>query len=350
VTALFRHPLGLPIPHTAIIPARKDRVGQTLGAFVQRNFLNRDVIAFKLRQLDAARRLARWIAKPEHARRIAKHAATALAAAASVLKDEDVQSVLDRSLASRVRATRVAPLVGKALSLMTAGNRHQELLDAAIGLVARAAHENQDLIRQKIEEEMPWWIPGFADEKIYQKVVTGIDRTLTQVRDDPEHPLRARFDEALREFIDKLHNSPEVIARAESLKEELLGADVVRHFSKSVWDDTKAAIIRYAEHAEERPPGSIERGLNSFGEAILADPELLAKIDHWLTDAVLYVVERYQDEVGQLIAQTVQAWDPEATSRRIELAIGRDLQFIRINGTIVGGLAGAVIYLVTKLV
>ena len=208
--------------------------------------------------------------------------------------------------------------------------------------------DNQDLIRQKIEQETPWWVPGVVDEKIYQKVVSSIDRTLTEVRDDPYHPLRERFDIALLEFIDKLHNSPEVMERAEGLKEELLGAEVVRRFSASVWEDTKAAIIDYAEHAEDHPPGSLERGLNAFGAAVLSDAELLAKIDHWLCEAVLFVVERYQHEVGQLIAQTVQAWDPEATSRRIELSIGRDLQFIRINGTIVGGLAGALIYLASK--
>jgi uncharacterized membrane-anchored protein YjiN (DUF445 family) len=348
VTALFRHPLGIPIPHTAIIPARKDRVGQSLGAFVQRNFLNRDVIAAKLQTINPAERIGRWISEPENARLIARHAATSLAAAAKVLRDEDVQSFIDRSLASRIRKTRVAPLVGKALSVMTVGNRHQELLDAVITLIARAVDDNEDLIRRKIEQEVPWWVPGVFDEKIHRKVVASLERTIAEVRDDRTHPLRARFDDALREFIEKLNTSPEVITRAEELKEELLDAAVVRRFSSSVWDDAKEAIIQYAENAQSNPPGSIERGLNAFGQAILADPELLAKVDHWITDAVLFVVERYQHEVGALISQTVQGWDPNATSRRIELAIGRDLQFIRINGALVGGLAGAVIYLVSK--
>jgi uncharacterized membrane-anchored protein YjiN (DUF445 family) len=348
VTALFRHPLGIPIPHTAIIPARKDRVGASLGGFVQRNFLNRDVIAFRLRGLRAAERIARWISVPENTRLIARHAATSLAAAAQVLRDEDVQALIDRTLASRVRGTRVAPLLGRVLSVITAGNRHQDLLNEAIRLTARAVSENRDLIREKIEAETPWWIPGVVDDKIYQKVVNSIDRTLTEIRDNPSHPLRERFDEALMQFIEKLHNSPEVIDRAEQIKEEILDADVVRKFSSSVWNDAKAALIRYAESAESRPPGSIERGLTAFGEAMLTDPELLAKVDQWIADAVLFVVERYQHEVGQLIAQTVASWDPTATSRRIELAIGRDLQFIRINGTLVGGLAGMVIYVVSR--
>ena len=349
VTALFRHPMGIPIPHTAIIPARKDRVGRSLGGFVQRNFLTRDVVARKLASLRIAEAMARWVSEPENAARIARHAAVGLAAGATKLKDEDVQAFIDRSLAARVQATRVAPLLSKLLALITAGNRHQELLDAAIKLLARAVADNRDLIRERIGEETPWWVPGVVDDKIHQKVVAAIERTLEEVRDDPEHPLRTRFDAVLQEFIIKLDTSPDVIARAEELKDEVLSAEVMRRFSTSLWNDAKAALVRYAEDPEGRAPGAIERAVNAVGTAALADPELLEKADRWFTDVVLHLVDRYQDEVGQLISQTVNAWDPEATSRRIELAIGRDLQFIRINGTIVGGMAGAAIYLISKL-
>jgi uncharacterized membrane-anchored protein YjiN (DUF445 family) len=349
VTALFRRPLGLPIPHTAIIPNKKDNVGRSLGGFVQRNFLSRDVIASKLATLRIAESLARWISVPENSRRIARHAAQGLAAAATMLRDEDVQGMIDRSVASRVRKTQVAPLLGKLLALVTAGDRHQELLDEAIKLLARAVAKNRGYIREKIGEESPWWVPPLVDDKIHQKVVDGIERTLEEVRDDPEHPLRARFDEVLRDFIVKLDSSPDVITKAEALKEEVLSAEVIQRFSASLWSDAKESVVRFAEDPEGTAPGTIERGLTAIGEAALADPALLEKVDRWVTDVALYVIERYQDEVGHLITQTVAAWDPEATSRRIELAIGRDLQFIRINGTIVGGLAGALIYLVSKL-
>jgi len=349
VTALFRYPLGIPIPHTAIIPRKKDNVGRSLGGFVQRNFLTRDVIAVKLESLRMAETLARWVSEPENSRKIARHAATGLAAGSTMLRDEDVQAMIDRSVATRVQATRVAPLLSKLLALVTAGNRHQELLDEAIKLVARGVAENRGFIREKIAEESPWWVPGIVDDRIHRKVVESIERTIEEVRDDPAHPLRIRFDAVLHEFIQKLDSSPEVIERAEALKHELLSADVMRRFSTSLWDDAKQALIRYAEDPDGRAPGAIERGLNAVGQAALADPALLAKIDRWVVDVALYLVERYQDEVGQLISQTVSAWDAEATSRRIELAIGRDLQFIRINGTIVGGLAGAAIYLISML-
>jgi len=350
VTALFRHPLGIPIPHTAIIPARKDRVGQTLGAFVQKNFLNRDVIVAKLHTLNAAERMAQWMVEPGNARRIARQLARALAAAANVLRDEDVQEFISKAVVNRVRTTQVAPLLGKALSVLTAGNRHQALLDDAIRLLARGISENQDLIRERVEQESPWWIPGAIDDKIAGRIVRALENTMQAVHADPNHPLRQRFDAAIDEFIVKLQASPEVILKAEQIKEDLLHADTVRQFSASLWADAKASIARHAEHPEGFDPETIERGLTAFGNAILADPVLMEKGDAWLVEAVVAVVERYQDEVGELIAGTVRRWDPVATSQRIELAIGRDLQFIRINGTIVGGLAGMGLYLLQRAI
>ncbi|MFP5353545.1 MAG: DUF445 domain-containing protein [Gemmatimonadota bacterium] len=348
VTALFRHPLGIPIPHTAIIPARKDRVGQTLGAFVQKNFLNRDVIVAKLHTLNAAERMARWMVDPENSRRIARQLARSLAAAANVLKDEDVQEVISRAVIGRVQQTQVAPLIGRVLSVLTAGNRHQALLDDAIRLLAKGISENQDLIRERVEKESPWWVPGAVDDKIAARIVAALERTMQAVHEDPNHPLRQRFDTAIDEFIVKLQASPEVILKAEQIKDDLLHADTVRQFSASLWSDAKASIARHAESAEGFNPETIERGLTAFGNAILGDPVLMEKVDAWLVEAVVAVVERYQDEVGELIAGTVRRWDPVATSHRIELAIGRDLQFIRINGTIVGGLAGMGLYLLQR--
>lgn len=349
VTALFKHPMGIPIPHTAIIPTRKDRVGVTLGAFVQKNFLNRDVIVAKLHSLNGAERMARWMVEPENARRIARQIARALAAATNVLRDDDVEDAITRTVVDRVRGTQVAPMLGKFLSVLTADNRHQALLDDAIRLTARAITENQDFIRDRVESESPWWVPGAIDDRIARKIVAGLERTMQAVHEDPEHPLRQRFDAALDEFIVRLQASPAVILRAEEIKDEVLNAEAVRGFSASIWADTKAAITRYADEPDGFKPEAIQKGLTAFGDAILKDPILMEKVDAWLIEAVVAVVERYQNEVGELIATTVKRWDPIATSRRIELAIGRDLQFIRINGTLVGGLAGMLLFLLQKV-
>jgi uncharacterized membrane-anchored protein YjiN (DUF445 family) len=349
VTALFRRPLGLPIPHTAIVAARKDQIGRTLGRFVQRHFVSAQVMTAKLQSLHVAEHLARWLATPENSRLVARHTASALANAAHVLRDEDVQTLIDGVLARKVRSTPVAPLLGKLLSLMTSGNHHQELLNEAIRLVARAVDDNQEMIRDRIAREAPWWVPELVEDKMHEKIVSGVDRTLREVRDDPHHQLRQRFDEALTHFVARLHTDPEVQERAERIKDELLDADAIRRFSAALWDDTKAALLRYAENPDSYGPGAMERGLTSLGQTMLHDPELLAKADAWITTIALYLVDRYHTEVEHLIATTVAAWDPDVTSQRIELAVGKDLQYIRINGTLVGGLAGLAIYLASRL-
>jgi uncharacterized membrane-anchored protein YjiN (DUF445 family) len=352
VTALFRHPLGIPIPHTAIVPARKDQVGRSLGNFVQRNFVSREVIAYRLREWRVAEHLAKWLADPENSRRIARAAARGLATGSRMLRDEDVQHLIGTAIDRKVRDTQVAPILGRLLSLLTLSNRHQELFDELIALLSRAVERNEELIRQRIARESPWWIPEAVDDKIHVRIVAAIERTLTEVRDDPEHQMRARFDAGLRDFIEKLQHDPPVIEKAEALKLELLNAEVVRRFSASLWTDAQEALERYATERSapdaDATEGPVERGLTAFGQALLTDPALMDKVDRWIAEVALHVVERYQEEVSNLIAQTVSNWDPNATSRRIELAIGRDLQYIRINGTLVGGLAGLLIYVISR--
>jgi uncharacterized membrane-anchored protein YjiN (DUF445 family) len=348
ITALFRHPLGIPIPHTAIIPSRKDRIGRSLGGFVQNNFLSREVIGARLHGLKIAERIARWISDPSNSGRIAHHVATGLAGTAAVLRDEDVQSMIDRAVVTRVRKTQVAPVLGNVLSLLTADNRHQELLDEALRLVSEAVSRNEELIRQRIREESPWWVPEAVDDRIHDKVVVAIENTLRQVAADPAHPLRERFDRALGSFIERLKTSPELSARAEEIKEDMLQNPAVRQFSATIWSDAKEALVRYADRKESDPPGAVEQGLMKLGNAVLADAELMAKVDAWILDAVLYAVEQFRDEVAQLISYTVGQWDAEETSKKIELQIGKDLQFVRINGTLVGGLVGLLLYTITK--
>jgi len=349
VTALFRHPLGIPIPHTAIVPAKKDRVGRTLGAFVQRNFLTRDVIEHRLRSMQVGLRLAEWLADADNARTIARSAATAMSSAAQMLRDEDVQEMIDRSLAERVRAMHLAPVLGKVLTVMTEGDRHQEVLDEVIELASRVVNDNSEVIRNRIEQETPWWIPTAVDEKIFKRVLGAIQRLLKELSADPNHALRQRFDASLREFIARLNTSPEFAARVDAWKEEFLDNDAARRFSASIWQDGKAALARFASNPDSKAPSVIETALTTFGQKAIEDPVLLAKMDEFAVDVAVFLVGRYQDEVAELIATTVSAWDPEVTSKRVELAIGRDLQFIRINGTIVGGLAGMLIFLISSL-
>ena len=352
VTALFRHPLGLPIPHTAIVAARKDRIGRTLGNFVQYNFLARDVVERRLAAMRIAERAVTWLSDPANARLIARQVALGLARSAEALPDDDARRLIGDGLAARVHATRVAPVLGSVLSFITSDSRHQDLLDDALGLIEQSVRENREIIRVKVAEESPWWMPEVVDERIYLKIVGAIENLLREVRESPDHPLRAKFHEALVRFTDKLRTSPDVIAKAEALKEEIFSASVLDEIATSIWRTARTGLVRYAERqpaeGESAPPGALERGIVSFADAMRSNDAMLGELDRFVTDATLTVVEQYRHEVGELIAHTVAAWDPEATSRRIELAIGRDLQFIRINGTLVGGLAGLIIYAVSR--
>ena len=350
VTALFRHPLGLPIPHTAIVPARKDRIGKALGNFVQRNFLQREVVADKLAAMRLGQRAAAWLAEPPNSRRLARHMASGLAGAVNVLRDEDVQQVVDRAVVARLRTLQVAPLLARGFGLLTAGGRHQALLDDALRLAARFVADNEELIRDRIKQESPWWVPGLVENRLHERIVSGVEGTLAAVAADPQHPLRARYDEAVQRFVESLRSSPDVIARAESLKLELLEHPSVGDFSREVWTDLKRRITRYAERlgdASEGEPEAIERWLTQLGRTMLDDPALTAKVDQWVSELVTYAVEQAREEVAQLIATTVAQWDADATSRKIELQIGRDLQFIRVNGTLVGGLVGVLLHAIT---
>src|SRR3954471_12362891 len=222
VTALFRHPLGLPIPHTAIVATRKERIGQILGTFVQKHFLSREVITANLRRVHPAERAAQWLGDREHARQIARQFASGLAKTLEALPREEVQEIVGQVVRNRVRTFRVAPALGKTLAMALGDNRQEELLNATVRLAAEAVRNNRDLIRERVRAETPWWVPPVVDDKIYQKIIVAVERLLQDMVMDPSHPLRTAFDNAIRDFIERLQHSPEVIARAEALKEEWL--------------------------------------------------------------------------------------------------------------------------------
>ena len=349
ITALFRHPLNLPIPHTAIIPQRKDRIGRSLGNFVQNNFLSPDVLGAKLRAAGLSRRAAEWLREPEHARTVVRQAAGALRSASAVVRDDDVHALLERSVIEPLKRRPIAPVLADGLALLTVNDRHQQLLDRLIQGLARLVAQNDDLIRQRIREESPWWVPGFVDDRLHDRVVEGIGRTLFEVSADPAHPLRRQLDELLVTWIEQLRESPEAIARAEQIKQQVLDHPTSEQLTESLWREVKKVLDRQVDAAEHGAPGGLERGLTALAQAAMEDEALLAKLDDWMIGAVLRTVEQHRHEVGQLIAHTVSAWDPAETSRRIELQVGRDLQFVRINGTLVGGLVGLVLYSLSRL-
>lgn len=347
VTALFRRPLGLPIPHTAIVPARKDRIGNALGNFVQRNFLTKEVVAGKIAALNPGKRAATWMSEPENSRKLARHVARAVGAATDVMSDEDVQTLVEENVVARLRKMQAAPLLARLFELLTSGGRHQALLDDALRMAARFVAENDEVIRDRIRAESPWWVPGAVEDRLGDRIVTGVEKTLAAVAEDPSHPLRKRYDDAVQRFVESLRTSPEVIEKAEQLKLDLLSHPGVGQLSHDIWSDVRARIRTYADSISEDSAtemNQMELWFTSAGNRILMDEALTARVDAWIVEFASYATEHARDEVARLIAGTVASWDANATSRKIELQIGRDLQFIRINGTVVGGLVGLLIH------
>ncbi len=349
VTALFRRPLGLPIPHTAIIQTRKDAIGASIGSFVRDNFLTTEVLTGRLSAINVAHRLGAWLEHPEAAERVARLGASGAAGALRIVNDADVQALIERSLITRIENTPVAPLLGRGLSAVLVGQRRRDLLYAIVQLAAQLITENGPAIRKRIAEGSPWWMPRSVDRSIYNRLVDTVAATLNELSQDPDHPLHAQFDAVVERFIERLQSDPELIAKGEEYKAELTGHPIVRELVASLWRDLKSYLLEQSERDDSALRATILRGIERLSHLLQHDEALAAKVNSWAEAAVRYAAEEYGDEASELIAQTVRRWDATTAARRIELQVGADLQFIRINGTIVGGLAGLAIYSLATL-
>ncbi len=350
VTALFRRPLGLPIPHTAIIPTRKDQLGAGLGDFVGTNFLSEAVVRDRLRSVGVAARVGAWLTNPDHARRVTDEAATALRGAIEVLSDDDVRAVLEQALLPRLLEAPVGPPLGRLLTRVVEDRAHEGVLQLAIDQVNRWLAENEDVVVDAVARQAPAWSPRFVDEAVAMRVYREVVRVAGEVQRDIEHPLRRSVDRFLAQTGRDLQDDLETIHRAEQLKAGLLAHPAVRAAAGDLAGSVRAALLE----AVANPDGELRRrasaGVASFGDRLSSDDRLRAKVDGWLEDAAAHLVTTYRDELTATITETVNRWDGEETARKVELAVGRDLQFIRINGTLVGGLAGIGIHALTQLV
>jgi len=349
VTALFRHPLGLPIPHTAIIQSRKDAIGASLGGFVRDNFLTSEVITDRLQQAELARRLGDWLAQPEHARTVSAQSAAVVKGVTEVLQDDLIQTGVEHAVVSRVGAVSVSPLIGKAIDVSIEGGQHQALLESTLVGLKRFVDDNRDSFRRRLYEESPWWVPSPVDDVVFDKIYTGVNTFLTEVVDDPNHEMRAEFHRRVVELAAELKTSPRMMERGQELLEEALNHREVRAWSATLWSQIKTTILDATGNPDSQLRTRMDESVVEAGRSLQTDPALRAKIDQWIVDAVGYIADQFRHEVADLIASTVQRWDTDETADRLELQVGKDLQFIRINGTIVGGLAGFVIHGVSQL-
>ncbi|MEU6460921.1 DUF445 domain-containing protein [Streptomyces sp. NPDC046976] len=350
VTALFRHPLGLPIPHTAIIPTKKDQLGVSLGEFVGENFLSQDVVRQRLRAVGVGARLGAWLAEPEHADRVTAELATALRGALTVLRDSDVQAVVGEAITRRAGAREIAPGLGKLLEKVVADGGHKRAVD----LVVSRAHDwlvlHGDNVMGAVQGGAPGWTPRFVDRKIGERVYKELLRFCAEMRDMPSHPARGALDRFLTDFASDLQSDTETRARVERLKGEVLGRGEVQDLIASAWTAVRSMIVAAAEDERSELRTRLRSALLSLGARMASEPKMQEKVDSWLEGAAVHVVTTYRAEITSLITDTVAGWDAEHTTRKIEAHIGRDLQFIRINGTVVGSLAGLLIFTVSRAV
>jgi uncharacterized membrane-anchored protein YjiN (DUF445 family) len=344
VTALFRHPLGIPIPHTAVIVERKEQFGQTLGEFVQENFLSPDVIAERMQAAHVVDRTAAWMSEPENADRVAEQLANVAVGLTDAVRDEDVQGLLQEQIGRGVDALPLASLAGSAVRVMTAEGRADELLDAILRGVERTLEKNRLVLHERFANETPWWLPGAVDDRIFDRLYDGVCNLLHAVNEDPNHELRLQFEQWLRDVADRLEHSPDLAARVEQLKRDVLDHPELRDWSSSLWLQLKETLRTQAAEPDSELRRRLAAAVVAGGRRLQEDPELAARLNQSIERAARYLAEHFQEELADLVSGTIARWDADETSRRLELLLGPDLQFIRINGTVVGALAAVVIH------
>ena len=350
VTALFRHPLGVPVPHTAIVPTRKDAIGRSLGEFVGTYFLAADVVRQRVRTARPSARAGQWLAGPGHAERVSAEAAGAVRAAVSVLGDDDVQAVLEDTLVRRLADVPTGPTLGRVLAQVVQDGAHRRLVDVSVDNGCRWLEQNRAAVLAAIVRQAPSWSPRFVDEKVAERVYAEVLRVATEVRDDPAHTLRASLDTFLVSYAADLQHDPATQRRADEAKHALLGHPQVRQTVADAGASVRRAVLETVDDPDGELRVRVTQAVRAFGARLQSEPALQAKLDGWLADLAAHVATGYRDELTTLITDTVDRWDGPQTARRIELHVGRDLQFIRINGTVVGALAGLLIEAVTRVV
>ena len=341
VTALFKHPLGIPIPHTAIIKRKKDQLGEGLGTFVRENFLSPPVVETKLRDAQVPGRLGKWLSETAHAERVAGETATVLRVLVELLRDEDVQQVIDRMIVRRIAEPQWGPPVGRVLGTLLAENRQEALIQLLADRAFQWSLNAGEIIQRVVERDSPTWSPRFVDHLVGDRIHRELMDFTDKVRRNPDHELRRSATRFLFEFADDLQHDPDTIARAEAVKEQLMARDEIANAAATAWKTLKRLVLEGVDDPSSALRTRIADTVVRIGESLRDDADLRDKVDNWIVRAAQHLVSQYGVEITAIITDTIERWDAEEASRRIELHVGRDLQFIRINGTVVGVAGGA---------
>jgi len=344
VTALFRHPLGIPIPHTAIIPNRKDEIGENLGEFVETEFLRGDVVREKLEATHVAARLGEWLRHPEHAQRVAAEASVMASGILTALSDDDVQDLIEDLAREHLIAPEWGPPLGVWLTRIVEAGAHHGAVDLGVDSIATWLESNQTAFTGLVSRRLPGWVPSiahrFVDDTVYNEAV----KFVQAVQADPQHPARIAIDAYLTRLSDNLQHDPATIGRLEDAKSSMFDSPRVRELAAHAWNTAKAGLLTSLADPESGLRVRAAKALEEVGQRLTTDAALQHRVDTWVTDAAVFLVDRYRHDIASIITDTVSKWDADETTEKIELMVGRDLQYIRLNGTIVGALAGLTIF------
>ena len=350
VTALFRHPLGLPIPHTALIPRKKDEFGRSLEDFVQENFLQEEIIRERLGAANIAARAGEWVHAPANAARVVAEGSSLITLGLNRLRDSDIEAMVAEVLLPRLIEEPISPIAGNLLSEILRDDSHHGLVDLVLEEGQHWLIHNQDTFTAVVGERAPWWAPERLNEVVTDRIHLEAVRWLADIRSDPEHRARKALDSLLAQLADDLLTNPDTQDRAERLKVRLLEHPQLLASGMSVFDAVKQAVLDALADDQGPLRERATAALVDFGARLQTDQALQAKVDAWVADGAAFGIRRYGGELTAVITVTVARWDGREAADRIELQVGRDLQFIRINGTIVGGLVGVVIHAISSLI
>ena len=349
VTALFRHPLGLPIPHTALIPRRKDELGRGLEEFVGENFLHEEIIHERVVDARISARVAEWLSEPEHARRVVDEVSDVLAIGLAKVGDQHVADFVTQGLVPRFAEEPIAPLAGTLLEEVVRDDVHHGLVDLGVVELHRWLVANPDTFADVLAERAPWWSPPRLNEAVTARLHVEALRWLEDIRDDPQHHARGALDSMLSQLAHDLLHDERTQERTEALKNRLLEHPQLSATAVSLWNALRRALLASLRDPEGAVRERALHELSAFAATLGTDEELRARLDGWAADLAVFLVERYGTEVTAVITHTIERWDGREAAEKIELHVGRDLQFIRINGTVVGGLVGVTIHALTQL-
>jgi uncharacterized membrane-anchored protein YjiN (DUF445 family) len=349
VTALFRRPLGLPIPHTAIVPTRKDSLAESLEQFVTENFLSEEVIAEKMRTAEVSRRAGEWLASGNHAERIVEEGVRTIGAALPKLGDDDVTAFVRGSLLPRFAEEPLSPIAGHFLESVVDDGAHHALFDLLMVEAHDWLGENRELLADVVGPRAPRWSPRWVDSIVVDRIHREALAWLAAVRDDEQHPARKAIDRLLLQLAEDLQNDPEMMDRFEAFKRRMLTHPDMGTSLTAVWDAVRTALIGAIADPEGPLRLRATQTIKDLGTRLQTDEPLMAKVDARAAEAVGYAVNTYGTEIVSIISDTIERWDGHEAAARIELHVGRDLQFIRINGTVVGALVGVIIHTASQL-